>query len=148
MKANHNILALLVSILSLISYGQTEIDPNLLIRTWILDHTASIEHMEPSGVQRWEAMPAERRERILKAYQGRRLQFGADGLYMLSMKNGKKSLGIWVYLPESNSIEVTHNNGKVSFQRIKSLDGDRLVLKPESENNRPLLIPELHYTKN
>lgn len=119
-----------------------------LIGTWTLDYALTEANMKVSEKAHFEAMPLERAERIKSSYQGRQITFYAHGNYLRKLADGREYSGTWQLNETQDVLIITDIKGRTQYQTIETLTADYLVLAPQSQGKKRLLISKWHFNKN
>jgi len=116
-----------------------------LVGTWLFEDTASFASIEPATQAHMDTIP-QIRSQLVSSYRGRKVTFGSDGMYSVSLSDGRTATGSW-QLTSSTEIKLTDPRGNVSYQQIASLQGNRLILIPMASGSLKSIIKQQHFVK-
>jgi len=107
--------------------------------------TTSFASIEPATQAHMDTIP-QIRSQLVSSYRGRKVTFGSDGMYSVSLSDGRTATGSW-QLTSSTEIKLTDPRGNVSYQQIASLQGNRLILIPMASGSLKSIIKQQHFVK-
>lgn len=135
---------LLLLLCSSTVYSQNTIAEEL-IGTWSFDQATSFATIAPETKAHMDTIP-QIQSQLLAAYSGRKVFFGSDGMYRVSLADGRSATGTW-QLTLEGELRLTDPSGNVSYQQIVGLQGNRLVLIPIVSGSLKSIIKQQHFVK-
>ena len=138
---------LLVALLAPLSGKAQQAEKEKLISSWVFDHNAYFEKMEPSVKAELDTISQERRSRIENVYRGRKITINSDGSYLQQLSNGHQFKSTWVLNSKNQTLEITDTAGRTQEQKIKELTQTSLTLIPKGISRGQMIVKELHFSK-
>ena len=120
----------------------------LLIGTWTLEYNTSKDKMSAKAKAHYDKMDTKRKDRLEKAYKGRKVTFGKDSSYLQQQADGRQVVGTWKLIDGDQTVEVTNQKGTVNRYKLEKLTSKKLVLNPEINGPAKMIMAEWHFIKN
>ena len=153
---NHNtptpVFTFLITFLlcTLAASGQVASEPSTvaadLYGTWVFKTEGSFEKIKPSVMTRLDSDPGLRQE-VMNNYINRKMEFSADGNFVIRLADGRSSAGRWSIAP-GNLLVTQTSDGTTHSLEILMLTRNTLLLKPVVPAEQEIIVPELLFVKN
>jgi len=134
----------LILLCSSATYSQSAV-ADQLIGTWGFDQAASLASITAETQAKMDTIPAFKTQ-LLAAYSGRSTYFGSDGMYKVSLSDGRSATGTW-QLTGPTELKLTDARGNASYKRIATVQENRLVLIPVPTDGFESIIKQWHFVK-
>lgn len=129
MNLLHKFFYLFVCIATIWSGYTQQVNPNQLSGSWVFNYEVSTELMVEAAKAHLETMDANELASLEQAYQGRRITFFENGVFVQEISNGQQAEANW-QLNLENEIVLTNISGhKLSF-KILEISNDHMILAP------------------
>lgn len=148
MKSQYYTIALMFVLIGFTNNTTAQTVQEHLVGTWTLDYTLTVSQMKTSEKTHFETMPPERAKRVQASYKGRQITFYANGDYLRKLADGREYTGTWQLNEADDVIMITDEKGRTQHQSIKTLTTNYLVLAPQNQGKKRLLISKWHFNKN